>query len=73
MAPAEPALGQETKMIHTAIHSGFVPHRRTRAFFLLRTAQHVRSHEVGKELVRALLALAGAVSWAAVLMMLAGG
>jgi len=60
-------------MIHTATYSGFVSHRRTRALFLLRTAQHVRSGEAGKELVRALLALAGAVSWAAVLMLLAGG
>lgn len=60
-------------MIHTATYTGFVSHRRTRAFFLLRTAQHVRSAEVGKELVRALLALAGAASWAAVLMLLAGG
>ena len=60
-------------MLHTTTYSGFVPHRRTRALFLLRTAQHVRSKEVGKELVRALLALAGAASWAAVLMMLAGG
>ena len=60
-------------MIHTATYAGFVSHRRTRAFFLLRTAQHVRSAEVGKELVRALLALAGAASWAAVLMLLAGG
>lgn len=60
-------------MMHAATYSGFVSHRRTRAFFLLRTAQHVRSREVGKELVRALLALAGAVSWGAALMMLAGG
>jgi hypothetical protein len=59
-------------MIQSATYSGFVPHRRTRAFFLLRTAQHVRSREVGWELVRALLALAGAVSWAAVVIMLAG-
>ena len=59
-------------MIHTATYSGYVPHRRTRAFFLLRTAQHVQSGEVGRELVRALLALAGAVSWAAVAVMLAG-
>ena len=60
-------------MMHAATYSGFVSHRRTRALFLLQTAQHVRSREVGKELVRALLALVGAASWAAVLMMLAGG
>jgi len=57
-------------MIHTVTFSGFVPHRRTRALFLLRTAQHVRSGEVGRELVRALLALAGALSWGAVVIML---
>lgn len=60
-------------MIQTATYSGFVSHRWTRALFLRRTAQHVRSGELGKELVRALLALAGAASWAAVLMMLSGG
>jgi hypothetical protein len=59
-------------MSHTATCSGFVSHRRTRALFLLRTAQHVRSGEVGRELVRALLALSGAVSWAAVVIMLSG-
>ena len=59
-------------MIHIATHQGFVPYRRTRAFFLLRTAQHVRSLEVGRELGRALLALAGAASWAAVVILLAG-
>jgi hypothetical protein len=59
-------------MIHIATYQGFVPYRRTRAFFLFRTAQHVRSVEVGRELARALLALAGAVSWAAVVILLAG-
>jgi hypothetical protein len=59
-------------MIQSATYSPFVPHRRTRALFLLRTAQHVRSRDVGWEVVRALLALAGAVSWAAVVIMLAG-
>jgi hypothetical protein len=59
-------------MIHIATYQGFVPYRRTRAFFLLRTAQHVRSVEVGRELARALLALAGAASWVAVVILLAG-
>ena len=59
-------------MIHIATYQGFVPHRRTRALFLLRTAQHVRSLEVGRELARALVALAGAASWAAVVILLAG-
>jgi hypothetical protein len=60
-------------MIHTVPFSGFVPHRRTRAFFFLRTAQHVRSRETMREIVRALLALAGAASWAAVLLLLSEG
>jgi hypothetical protein len=59
-------------MIRIATYQGFIPHRRTRAFFLLRTAQHVRSVEVGRELGRALVALAGAASWAAVVILLAG-
>jgi hypothetical protein len=59
-------------MPHITTYAGFVAHRRTRAFFLLRSAQHVRSGEVGRELVRALLALAGAASWGAVVIMLAG-
>jgi len=57
-------------MLHTTTYSGFVPHRRTRAFFLLRTAQHVRSGEAGREVVRALLALAAALSWGAVVILL---
>jgi hypothetical protein len=61
-------------MIHIATYEyqHFVPYRRTRAFFLLRTAQHVRSLEVGRELARAIVALAGAASWAAVVILLAG-
>ena len=57
-------------MLHSATYSPFVPHRRTRAFFLLRTAQHVRSGETGREVVRALLALAAALSWGAVAILL---
>ena len=58
-------------MIHIATYQGFVPYRRTRAFFLLRTAHHVRSMSVTRELVRAVLALAGAASWGALLVLLA--
>jgi hypothetical protein len=57
-------------MLHTTTYSGFVPHRRTRAFFLLRTAQHVRSGAAAREVVRALLALAAALSWGAVVILL---
>ena len=59
-------------MFQTATYSPFVSHRRTRALFLLRSAQHVRSGEVGREVVRALLALAGAIAWGAVAIALAG-
>jgi hypothetical protein len=59
-------------MLQTATYSGFVSHRRTRAFFLLRNAQHVRSGEVGREVVRALLALAGAIAWGAIAIALVG-
>ena len=58
-------------MFHTTTYSPFVNHRRTRALFLLRTAQHVRSGEVGREVVRALLALAGAIGWGAVAILIA--
>ena len=57
-------------MLHSTAYSPFVPHRRTRAFFLLRTAQHVRSGDAAREVVRALLALAAALSWGAVLILL---
>jgi hypothetical protein len=57
-------------MLHITTYSGFVPHRRTRALFLLRTAQHVRSGEAGREVVRALIALAAALSWGALAVLL---
>ena len=60
-------------MLRSATYQGFVPYRRTRAFFLLRTAQHVRSMNVGRELVRAAFALGGAISWGALVVLLAGG
>ena len=60
-------------MMHIAAFQGPVPYRRTRAFFLLRIAQHVRSADVERELVRALLALVGAVSWGALVIVLVGG
>lgn len=59
-------------MVHSATYHSMVPYRRTRAFFLLRIAQHVRSLDVRRELGRALVALAGAASWAAVVILLAG-
>jgi hypothetical protein len=59
-------------MIHIATYQGFVPYRRTRAFFLFRIAQHVRSANVARELARALLALAGAVAWGVIAVLLGG-
>ena len=58
-------------MIHIAMYHGFVPPRRPRALFLLRTAQHVRSMNAARELVRAVLALAGVASWGALFFLLA--
>ena len=57
-------------MIHIATYHGFVPPRRPRALFLLRTAQHVRSLNVARELVRAVLALAGVASWGALFLLI---
>ena len=57
-------------MIQIAMYHGFVPPRRPRAFFLLRTAQHVRSMNVARELARAVLALAGVASWGALFLLL---
>ena len=57
-------------MLPITTYSGFVPHRRTRTLFLLRTAQHVRSGEAGREVVRALVALAAALTWGAVAILL---
>ena len=57
-------------MIQIATYHGYIPYRRTRAFFLLRTAQHVRSMHATQELARAALALAGAASWGALAVLL---
>ena len=48
-------------------------HRRSsRAFFLARSTQHVRSLTLARELARALVALGGLAAWAGVCLLLAG-
>jgi hypothetical protein len=48
-------------------------HRRgSRAFFLSRSAQHLRSLRLGRETVRALAALGAVIAWGAVCLFLVG-
>jgi len=48
-------------------------HRRSsRAFFLVRTAQHLRSLRAGREALRALLALGAVIAWGGVCLLLRG-
>ncbi len=47
-------------------------YRRRRAFFWSRTAQHVRTPLLARELARATLALAGLVTWGALIFLIAG-
>jgi hypothetical protein len=48
-------------------------HRRgSRAFFLTRSAQHLNSLGLGREAVRALLALGAVIAWGGVCLFLAG-
>ena len=48
-------------------------HRRgSRAFFLSRSAQHLRSLRLGRETVRALAALGAVIAWGVVCLVLVG-
>jgi len=48
-------------------------HRRgSRAFFLSRSAQHLRSLRLGRETIRALAALGAVIAWGAVCLFLVG-
>jgi len=48
-------------------------HRRgSRAFFLCRSAQHLRSLRLGRETVRALAALGAVIAWGGVCLLLVG-
>ena len=51
---------------------GFVKHRASRAFFLARTAQHVETGGLARELARAAAMLLGIASWGALLLLLEG-
>jgi hypothetical protein len=48
-------------------------HRRgSRAFFLARTTQHLQSLRAGREVLRALVALAAVIAWGGVCLLLRG-
>ena len=48
-------------------------HRRgSRAFFLARSAQHLKSLELGREVARALVALGAVIAWGGVCLLLVG-
>jgi hypothetical protein len=55
-----------------ALQRRLISTRRSRALFLPRTTQHVRSHDVLVELVRAGVALAALAMWCASLLLIAG-
>jgi len=64
-------------MMHAATCYGFFASRRRRAFFLLPTAQHVRSAgaeraEILRELARGLAALGAIFAWGTLFLLLAG-
>ena len=48
-------------------------HRRgSRAFFLARSAQHLESLRLGREIARAVLALGAVIAWGGVCLLVAG-
>jgi hypothetical protein len=55
-----------------ALQRRLISTRRSRALFLPRTTQHVRSRDVLIELVRAGVALAALATWCASLLLIAG-
>jgi len=56
---------------YPALQRRLIAHRRSRALFLPRTTQHLRSRSVFLELVRAAVALAAATAWALLLLLAA--
>jgi hypothetical protein len=58
--------------MHAATCYGLIQQRRRRAFFLTRTAQHVRSAAWPREAARAAAALTCITAWGAVMLLLAG-
>ena len=59
-------------MTYWNLQRRIISHRRSRAFFAPQTTQHVRTRDTALEIVRAAVALAGAVAWCGVLLVLAG-
>ena len=59
-------------MTYATLQRRLISQRRSRAFFSSRTTQHVRTRVTALEIVRAAVALVGAVAWCAVLLVLAG-
>jgi len=55
-----------------ALQRRLISTRRSRALFLPRTTQHVRSRDVLVEIVRAGVALAALATWCASLLLIAG-
>ena len=57
---------------YSTLQRRLISQRRSRAFFSPRTTQHLRTHDTTIEIVRAVVALAGAAGWCGVLLVLAG-
>jgi hypothetical protein len=59
-------------LTYPALQRRLISTRRSRALFLPRTTQHVRSRDVLIELVRAAVALAALATWCVSLLLVAG-
>jgi hypothetical protein len=59
-------------LTYPALQRRLISTRRSRALFLPRTTQHVRSRDVLVEVVRAAVALAALGTWCVSLLLLAG-
>ena len=59
-------------MTYASLQRRIISQRRSRAFFSPRTTQHVRTRVTAFEIVRAAVALAAALAWCCVLLVLAG-
>lgn len=55
-----------------AVTYALLHHRSSRAFFLARSTQHVKSFLVAREIVRALVALGALIGWGGVCLLLGG-
>jgi hypothetical protein len=59
-------------LTYPALQRRLISTRRSRALFLSRTTQHVRSRDVLIELVRVAVALAALATWCVSLLLMAG-